>query len=109
MSQYPTLKGFDSEDAEWNLDLSLEQVATIFALMGWPLANGVATPERIEKVIDDLVKAMNNDKYLYASYGRLSVRRNPGALNCVELAFDIGHLDFTEAIEERAKGGANGS
>lgn len=100
---YPNLKGLDSEDADWNLDLSLDQVATIFAMEGWPLIKGPATPERLEKVINDCVKKLaETEPMVWLSYlGRLTVRRNPSAPNCLEISLDIGHLDFTEALEAR--------
>lgn len=95
----------DAEDAEWHLELGLDQIATIFAMEGWPLIDGVATAEKIETVIGNLVAQMAESPKLLGVYGgRLMIRRNPSAPTCVELSFDFGHLDFAEALEEREKG-----
>lgn len=105
-ANYPDLQGLDIEDAGWNLELRLDQIATIFAMEGWPLGNGVATAESIEEMIGLLVKqlAESPSKPQLAWGGRITVRRNPTAVNCLELSLDFGYLDFTDALEERAKG-----
>jgi hypothetical protein len=101
--KYPDLRGFDSEDAEWDLSIGLDQLAAIYAMQGWPLFKGVATPESLEQLINSLVTQITDAKdFTWGMYGgRPMIRRNPSAPSCLEISLDIGHLDFSEALEAR--------
>lgn len=97
----PTIKGLKTTDAEWNLDIYLDQLSYIYALNQWPLIDGPATVDRLDRVISNIVTDMGNNGFYATMGGRLVAFRNTSAPNCVELGLQIGHLDFTDAIEAR--------
>jgi hypothetical protein len=99
--KFPSLKGLTTEDAAWNLDIFLDQLTYIYALNQWPLLKGPATYESLDEVISNLVRDMGDNGYFATMGGRLVAFRNSAAPNCVELSLQIGHLDFTDAIEAR--------
>jgi hypothetical protein len=107
LSNIPSLKGLTADDAGWDLELTLQQIAAIYAMQGWPVADRQPTSELLAMVVRRNVELLaDNDRFNVSSLGRIIVRRSSLFPTCLEISLEIGHLDFSAALEAR-DGSAN--
>lgn len=100
------MQDIDPDLAEWDFrDFPLDEVAELFNDRGWPLFD---TTDVSDQTIDRLVwqvaaALLAEPEALALRYGRLLAYRSNDNPTCIEIAMDIGHLDFEAELRKRGR------
>ena len=98
------LKHFDPDNAEWKFEPSLEKVAKIYEEHALPLYRDKASYESLDRLVWQITAELNNNPDFYAyRLGRLVAYRDARFPTSVEIAMDIGHLDFENALRNHGR------
>lgn len=92
----PAIEDDEAPDiATVSWELHPAAVAAIFAMRGWSYIDGQPDTERIEGVVDDLIRVMAEDPRLaFRESGRLHVRRLHPKAAVADLYLRIGTVEF---------------
>ena len=98
------LRNFDPDVAEWKFEPSLEKVAKIYEENGFPLYVDKTSAASLDRLVWQITSELNNNPDWYAyRLGRLVAYRDARFPTNVEIAMDIGHLDFEAELRKRGR------
>ena len=98
------LKYLDPDNAEWKFEPSLEKVAELYEKFAFPLYEDKASYESLDRLVWQISAELANNPDVYAyRLGRLVAYRDARFPTSIEIAMDIGHLDYEAELRKRGR------
>jgi hypothetical protein len=98
------LKYLDPDHAEWKFEPSLAKVTETYERFAFPLYEDKASYESLDRLVWQIAAELANTPDIYAyRLGRLVAYRDARFPTSIEIAMDIGSLDFEKILRAHGR------